>query len=164
MIFMPSSLTAATIALLVGLASGAFLCGQYKDARLEAQTAAARVAAAQQERKMANRISEVSNDYDKRLTKLNTIIADTTADYDRLRVKRCPAVPKVAATPAAVNATASGTADGDREIEVDLDRVAAEIIRLGGDLDRANEQIRGLQAAVKDYLAVQSMSTFRHQD
>jgi len=148
---MPSSLTTASIALLVGLASGAFLCGQYKDARLEAQTAAARVAASQQERKMANRINEVSHDYDKRLTKLNTIIADTTDELGRLRVKRCP-VSKVTATPATADATASGTADGSREIEVDLDGTAAEIIRLGGDLDKANEQIRGLQAAIKDYL------------
>lgn len=150
---MPSSFTTATIALLVGLASGAFLCGQYKDAKLEAQIAAARVAANQQERKMANRINEVSHDYDKRLTKLNTIIADTTDELGRLRVKRCP-VSKVTATPTTADATASRTADGDREIEINLDGTAAEIIRLGGDLDRANEQIRGLQATIKNYLQV----------
>lgn len=150
---MPSSLTAATIALLVGLASGAFLCGQYKDAKLEAQIAAARVAASQQERKMANRINEVSHDYDKRLTKLNTVIADTAANYDRLRVKRC-SVPKVTATPATVDATANGTADRDREIEINLDGTAAEVIRLGGDLDKANEQIRGLQATIRNYQKV----------
>lgn len=147
MIFMPSSLTAATIALLVGLTSGAFFCGQYKDARLEAQTAAARVAAAQQERKMDNRLSEVSHDYDKRLTKLNTIIADTTDELGRLRVKRCP-MPKVTTTPATADATAAGQPDGDREIEIDLDGTAAEIIRLGGDLDRARAQITDLQKVV----------------
>ncbi len=43
-----------------------------------------------------------------------------------------------------------------KEIEIDLDRSAAEIIRLGGDLDRANEQIRGLQAVVKGYLTAAS--------
>lgn len=153
MIPIPNSLAAATIALLVGLTSGAFLCGQYKDAKLEAQIAAARVAASQQERKMANRINEVSHDYDKRLTELNTIIADTTDELGRLRVKRCP-VPKVTATPATADATASGTANGDREIEIDLDGTAAEIIRLGGDLDRANEQIRGLQATILNYQKV----------
>lgn len=153
MIPIPNSLTAATIALLVGLASGAFLCGQYKDAKLVAQIAAARVAASQQERKMTNRINEVSHDYDKRLTKLNTIIADTTDELGRLRVKRCP-VPKVTVAPATADATASGTADRSREIEIDLDGTAAEIIRLGGDLDRANEQIRGLQATIKNYLQV----------
>jgi len=153
MLPIPNSFTTATIALLVGLASGAFLCGQYKDARLEAQQAAARVAASQQERKIANRINEVSNDYEKRLTNLNTIIADTTDELGRLRVKRCP-VPKVTAAPATADETARRTTDRDREIEINLDGAAAEIIRLGGDLDRANEQIRGLQATIRNYQMV----------
>lgn len=154
MIPIPNSFTAATIALLVGLASGAFLCGQYKDAQLEAQTAAARVAASQQERKMVNRINEVSHDYENQIDRLNGVIANTTDELGRLRVKRCPAVPKTAAAIQPADAAAAGQPDGDREIEIDLDGTAAEIIRLGGDLDRARAQITGLQQVVKKYLSI----------
>ncbi len=151
-----ATLSVAAVALTAGLLTGTYYTARYKNYQLDSQRIAAMERAVKKEIEASKNIQKVSNDYDQQIVQLSAVIADTTDELGRLRVKRCPAVPKAATTLAAADATASGSADRDREIEIDLDRSAAEIIRLGGDLDRANEQIRGLQAVVKGYLTAAS--------
>lgn len=150
----PINLSATAIAMLVGLTSGAFFMGRYKTAQFDAQISAAQAKAAETEAALVTQMTEVSHDYENQIDRLNGVIANTTDELGRLRVKRCPAVPKTAAAIQPADAAAAGQPDGDREIEIDLDGTAAEIIRLGGDLDRARAQITGLQQVVKKYLSM----------
>ena len=147
-----ATLNTAAIALVVGLLTGSYYTARYKDYQIDAQRIASMERAIKKEILANKNIQVISHDYDQRIAQLDAVIADTTDELGRLRItKRCP-VPKVTSAPATVDATAAGQPDRGGEIEINLDGAAAEIIRLGGDLDRANEHIRGLQAVVNDYL------------
>ncbi|WP_396957165.1 hypothetical protein [Nitrosomonas sp.] len=149
-----ASCSVAIIALVTGLSAGAYYTARYKDYQLDVQRIAAMEQAVNKEILVHKNIQTISHDYDQRIAQLDAVVADTTDELGRLRIKRCTAVPEVTTTPATTDAVATRQSDGDREIEINLDRAAAEIIRLGGDLDKANNQIKGLQATIRDYLTV----------
>jgi hypothetical protein len=149
---MIQTLGLSALALVVGLASGSYYTAKYKEANHAAAMAQAARRAADKEAVARDNIADISRGYNDRISGLNAVIDSTNAELGRLRVKRCAAVPTVATTTGRADAGAGDNTDGDREVEVDLDGVAREVIRLGADLDKANEQIRGLQATVKSYL------------
>lgn len=148
----PINLSAAAIALLAGLTSGAFFTSRYKDYQLSERILAAKSEAEKKEDYLKQKFGDQANAYDQEITALNDRINRAAAEFGRLRVKRCPAVPKAATPAGEADAAATGQADRAGEIEINLDGVAAKINRLGGDLDRANEQIKGLRAVVNGYL------------
>lgn len=143
------AITAPLAALLIGGVVGSMLTADYKQAQLDKQIMKAAVQAKTLQANMQSAADKAAQNYEGKINELNSDFVAANAELGRLRVKRCPAVSRDTATIAKADATASGTANGDREIEIDLDGVAAEIIRLGADLDKADAKIAGLQEYIK---------------
>ena len=149
MLPIPSSLTLSAGALLVGFTAGWYVTADYKDAKLaEAMLANARTVD-KLEAKAEARIEDAKNEYVATITKIKHSADSLNDELGRLRVTKCEAVPRPARRTERVVDTPSSPAVGNGAVEVNLDRVAGEIIRLGSDLDQANTQITGLQSVVK---------------
>ena len=139
------AITAPLAALLIGGVVGSMLTADYKQAQLDKQIMKAAVQAKTLQSNMQAAADKAAKNYEGKLNELNSNIATANLELGRLRVKRCPAVSRDTATIAKADGDASDTADRAGQVEVDLDEVAAEIIRLGADLDKANAKIAGLQ-------------------
>lgn len=97
-------------------------------------------------------IQGISNDYEQKLLALSDRAALAERDLGRLRVRSCrDRLPTAAPASGKPHATATDGAVGPGSGEIDLDRAAGEIIRLGRDLDAANLRILELQALVRSY-------------
>lgn len=144
----------SALALLVGLTGGSYYTAKYKEADLRSMQLRAAQKAAEQEDALKQNIVDISKGYNDKIAELDGVIADANSELGRLRVRRCPTVPKAAGPSQGVDDKTSDLSQRDGEVEVDLDRAAAEIIRLGGDLDKATQQIIGLQATIDNYLRV----------
>lgn len=149
MIPIPSSLTLSAGALLVGFTAGWYITADYKDAKLaEAILANARTVD-KLEAKAEARIEDAKNEYVDTITKIKHSADSLNDELGRLRVTKCKAVPVPTGRPERVVDAPSSSAVGNGTVEINLDRVAGEVIRLGEDLDKANAQITGLQSVVK---------------
>ena len=147
------AITAPLAALLIGGVVGSMLTADYKQAQLDKQIMKAAVQAKTLQANMQSAADKAAQNYERKLNELNSDFVAANANYGELRVKRCPAVSRDTATIAKADAATRDIADRAGQVEIDLDGVAAEIIRLGGDLDKANQQIIWLQATIDSYLA-----------
>lgn len=147
------AITAPLAALLIGGVVGSMLTADYKQAQLDKQIMKAAVQAKTLQANMQSAADKAAQNYEGKINELNSDFDIAAANYGELRVKRCPAVSRDTATIAKADAATRDIADRAGQVEVDLDGVAAEIIRLGGDLDKANQQIIWLQATIDSYLA-----------
>ena len=139
------AITAPLAALLIGGVVGSMLTADYKQAQLDKQIMKAAVQAKTLQANMQSAADKAAKNYEGKINELNSDFDIAAAELGRLRVKRCPAVSGDTATIAKSDGAASDTADRAGQVEIDLDGVAAEIIRLGADLDKANAKIAGLQ-------------------
>lgn len=142
------AITAPLAALLIGGVVGSMLTADYKQAQLDKQIMKAAVQAKTLQANMQSAADKAAQNYEGKINELNSDFVAANAELGRLRVKRCPAVSRDTATIAKADGAASDTADRAGQVEIDLDGVAAEIIRLGADLDKANAKIAGLQEYV----------------
>ena len=147
------AITAPLAALLIGGVVGSMLTADYKQAQLDKQIMKAAVQAKTLQANMQSAADKAAQNYEGKINELNSDFVAANANYGELRVKRCPAVSRDTATIAKADAATRDIADRAGQVEIDLDGVAAEIIRLGGDLDKANQQIIWLQATIDSYLA-----------
>lgn len=145
----PSSLTLVAGAFVVGVSSGWYLTADYKDAKLAEAILENAKKVNRLEAKAEARIEDAKNEYVETITKIKSSADNLNAELGRLRVKRCERMPVPTRPPERIIDTPDSESDRNRSIEVDLDGVASEIIRLGTDLDAANAQITGLQSVVK---------------
>lgn len=143
----------SALALLVGLTGGSYYTAKYKEADLRSMQLRAAQKAAEQEDALKQNIVDISKGYNDKIAELDGVIADANSELGRLRVRRCPTVSRATSPSQGDDGKTSDLSQRGGEVEVDLDGVAAEIIRLGGDLDKANQQIIWLQATIDSYLA-----------
>jgi len=156
MIPIPSSLTLVAGAFVVGVSSGWYITADYKDAKLAEAILENAKKVNRLEAKAEARIEDAKNEYVETVTKIKNSADDLNAELGRLRVKRCERMPVPARPPERVVDTANSEPDWNKSIEVDLDGVASEIIRLGIELDEANAKIVALQSAIRAYMKMAS--------
>ena len=149
MIPIPSSLTLVAGAFVVGVSSGWYITADYKDAKLAEAILENAKKVNRLEAKAEARIEDAKNEYIETVTKIKNSSDDLNAELGRLRVKRCETVPRPTRPPERIIDTTSSEPDGNRPVEINLDGIASEIIRLGSELDEANAKITGLQSVVK---------------
>lgn len=143
------AITAPLAALLIGGVVGSMLTADYKQAQLDKQVMKAAVQAKTLQANMQSAADKAAKNYEGKLNELNSDFVAATAELGRLRVKRCPAVSRNTTAANTTDGAAIDTTDRAGSVEIDLDGVAAEIIRLGADLDKANAKIAGLQEYIK---------------
>ncbi len=146
------------ILLILGALLGAYAKGKSVErARWELITAKVKAEAEERARLIEQaknaEVQKVSANYEDRLESLNDRFDATSRELGRLRVKArsCSDLPKIAGPTGKSNEAASRPRDGEGEIN--LDRVAGEVIRLGRDLDACSAQVVGLQEVVQSYVA-----------
>lgn len=95
------------------------------------------------------KVQNLSNDYEIKTNDLQSKLDIVERDYSRLRVKSCSnSVPTNTPSPKPNNAAtpAPGRVEA---VEINLDGIAKEIIRLGGDLDQCYITVSKLQEFIK---------------
>ncbi len=105
------------------------------------------------ETELGSKIVKVSDDYEKQIDLLEVNVANVNDELGRLRVPRPSArcLPTVTAPSGQPDAAAKSAAEWLGPSEINLDGVAAEIIKLGADLDEAYIKIAKLQELVREY-------------
>lgn len=150
-------LVLAVLASIVGAGVGGYVKGrsverQANEIRQLQALTEAQARAAEIEHRKNTEIQEIANDYEEKMAALSGRAVAAERDLGRLRVRPCrEGVPDASNAPGGPHAASANGAVRAGPGEIDLDRAATEIVRLGRDLDAANLRIIELQALVRSY-------------
>lgn len=136
-----------------GYTKGTYVERRANEARQNKALVEAQAKASEIEHAKNAEMQGIANDYETKLGALSVRAAAAERDLGRLRVRARSdnRLSTTAAAPCRSDAAAANGALGVGEGEINLDGPAAEIVRLGRDLDAANLRIIELQALIRSY-------------
>lgn len=110
--------------------------------------ATARTEKAAVEAQLSIKNAEIENTYDAQTERLAIDTTVANVEFGRLRIETGGCMPEITSPTPGHSRAAKSQPERPRAVEIDLDRVAREIISLGSELDAANIKIAALQQVV----------------